>query len=137
MSAPEPHEIYERTRREGQRRLARPLLELSSTAYVLEVANHPVSPDADRALAGRGVKVVPDILASAGGVVVSYLEWAQNMQHEQWREKRVNARLKETMEDATEAVATRAERDDITMRQAGYDIAVDRVAEAERARGYL
>ena len=59
------------------------------------------------------------------------------MQHEQWREKRVNARLKETMEDATEAVATRAERDDITMRQAGYDIAVDRVAEAERARGYL
>jgi glutamate dehydrogenase/leucine dehydrogenase len=114
-----------------------PNVEFVKASYVLEVANHPVSPGADHALAARGVKVVPDILASAGGVVVSYLEWAQNMQHEQWREKRVNARLKEMMEDATEAVATRAERDDITMRQAAYDIAVDRVAEAERARGYL
>jgi glutamate dehydrogenase/leucine dehydrogenase len=106
-------------------------------SHVLEVANHPVAPEADRALAERGVTVVPDILASAGGVVVSYLEWAQNMQHEQWREKRVNARLKEMMEDATETVVSRAERDDITMRQAAYDIAVDRVAEAERSRGYL
>jgi glutamate dehydrogenase (NADP+) len=106
-------------------------------SYVLEVANHPVAPEADRALAEQGVRVVPDILASAGGVVVSYLEWAQNMQHEQWREKRVNARLKEMMDDATEAVVSRAERDDITMRQAAYDIAVDRVAEAERSRGYL
>jgi glutamate dehydrogenase/leucine dehydrogenase len=86
---------------------------------VLEVANNPVTPDADRTLAERGVTVVPDILSSAGGVVVSYLEWAQNMQHERWREKRVNDRLAETMRDAA------------------YGIGVDRVAEAERARGYL
>src|SRR5205814_3058553 len=111
--------------------------ELVRASLVLEVANHPVTPEADRMLAERGVTVVPDILSSAGGVVVSYLEWAQNMQHEQWREKRVNARLKEMMEEATEVVAARVERDDITMRQAAYDIAVDRVAEAERARGYL
>src|SRR5207249_225404 len=100
---------------------------------VLEVANYPVTPEADRALAERGAVVVPDILASAGGVVVSYLEWAQNMQHEQWREKRVNARLKEMMEAATEVVMARAERDDLTLRAAAYDIAVERVAEAERA----
>jgi glutamate dehydrogenase (NAD(P)+) len=104
---------------------------------VLEVANHPVDPPGDRALADRGVTVVPDILSSAGGVVVSYLEWAQNMQHEQWREKRVNDRLAETMRDSVDAVLYRAERDDITLRDAAYDIAVDRVAEAERARGYL
>jgi len=117
--------------------LAGPNVGSVKARLVLEVANHPLAPEADRALAERGVVVVPDILASAGGVVVSYLEWAQNMQHEQWREKRVNARLKETMEAATEAVATRAERDDLTLRSAAYDIAVERVSEAERARGYL
>jgi glutamate dehydrogenase/leucine dehydrogenase len=70
-------------------------------------------------------------------VVVSYLEWAQNMQHEQWREKRVNDRLAETMRDATETVLFRAERDEVSLRDAAYEIAVARVAEAERARGYL
>ncbi len=104
---------------------------------VLEVANHPVTPDADRTLADRGVTVVPDILSSAGGVVVSYLEWAQNMQHERWREKRVNDRLAEMMRDATESVLFRAERDEIPLREAAYEIAVARVAEAEQARGYL
>src|SRR6266581_4040273 len=104
---------------------------------VLEVANHPVTPDADRTLADRGVTVVPDILSSAGGVVVSYLEWAQNMQHEQWREKRVNDRLAETMRDATETVLFRAERDEVSLRDAAYEISVARVAAAERARGYL
>jgi glutamate dehydrogenase (NAD(P)+) len=104
---------------------------------VLEVANYPVSPEADATLAERGVTVVPDILSSAGGVVVSYLEWAQNMQHEQWRERRVNERLTEMMEGAVEAVVNRAERTDRTLRDAAYDIAVQRVAEAEQARGYL
>jgi len=117
--------------------LVGPNLGFVKARIVLEVANHPVAPDADRALAERGVMVVPDILASAGGVVVSYLEWAQNMQHEQGREKRVNARLKDMMETATEVVVTRADRDELTLRAAAYDIAVERVAEAERARGYL
>jgi len=104
---------------------------------VLEVANYPVTPEADHSLAERGVIVVPDVLASGGGVVVSYLEWAQNMQHEQWREKRVNDRLAEMMRDAVEAVLYRADRDEVTLRDAAYLIAVDRVAEAERARGWL
>src|SRR5712691_1689052 len=89
---------------------------------VLEVANYPVTPDADRTLADRGITVVPDILGSAGGVVVSYLEWAQNMQHEQWREKRANDRLAEMMREATETVLFRSERDDIRLRDAAYEI---------------
>jgi glutamate dehydrogenase (NAD(P)+) len=120
-----------------QETIVGPNVDFVKARTVLEIANHPVGPEADRALADRGVMVIPDILASAGGVVVSYLEWAQNMQHEQWREKKVNARLKEMMEDATEAVTSRAERDDVTLREAAYELAVARVAEAERARGYL
>lgn len=104
---------------------------------VLEVANYPVAPEADQALAERGVTVVPDILSSAGGVVVSYLEWAQNMQREQWRELKVNERLTEMMEAATEAVLARSDRNESTLREAAYDLAVQRVAEAEQARGYL
>ncbi|HXF37353.1 MAG TPA: Glu/Leu/Phe/Val dehydrogenase [Actinomycetota bacterium] len=104
---------------------------------VLEVANYPVTPEAERVLLDRGITVVPDILSSAGGVVVSYLEWAQNTQHERWREQEVNDRLAEMMIAATEAVLTRAERHEVTLREAAYDIAVARVAEAERARGFL
>jgi glutamate dehydrogenase (NAD(P)+) len=103
---------------------------------VLEVANYPTTPEADAIFTERGLTVVPDILSSAGGVVVSYLEWAQNTQHERWREAEVNSRLTEMMDGAIEAVVTRAERDDRTFREAAYEIAIDRVAEAERARGY-
>lgn len=102
---------------------------------VLEVANHPLTPDADAALADRGVTVVPDVLASGGGVVVSYFEWAQNTQNERWSEEDVNRRLVAMMEEATDAVVARA-GDDASMRAAAYDIAVGRVAEAERARGF-
>lgn len=104
---------------------------------VLEVANYPTTPEAEQALIDRGVTTVPDILSSGGGVVVSYLEWAQNMQHEQWREKTVNARLTEMMQEATDLVLARAERDGLSLRQAAYDVAVARVAEAERVRGHL
>jgi glutamate dehydrogenase (NAD(P)+) len=103
---------------------------------VVEVANYPTTPDADASLAARGVNVVPDILGSAGGVTVSYLEWAQNIQRERWAEERVNARLRELMEAATDAVVERANATGVTHREAAYDIAVDRVAEAERARGW-
>jgi glutamate dehydrogenase/leucine dehydrogenase len=102
---------------------------------VLEVANYPVTPDADELLKARGVTVIPDILASAGGVVVSYLEWAQNLQRERWNEDRVNARLAELMNAATDDVLARANERGITHREAAYEIAVERVAEAERLRG--
>jgi glutamate dehydrogenase/leucine dehydrogenase len=102
---------------------------------VLEVANYPTTPKADTLLKARGVTVIPDILASAGGVVVSYLEWVQNLQREAWSEDRVNQRLSEIMNAATDRVLARANERGITHREAGYEIAVDRVAEAERLRG--
>jgi glutamate dehydrogenase (NAD(P)+) len=103
---------------------------------VLEIANHPTTPDADRLLHDRGVWVIPDILGSAGGVTVSYLEWVQNLQRERWSEERVNARLQELMDVATDLVLARADEGGVSHRMAAYEIAVDRVAEAGRARGW-
>jgi len=84
----------------------------------------------------RGITVAPDILASGGGVAVSYLEWVQDLQREAWTEERVNNRLKELMEQATAKVLARAEADGGSLREAAYGIGVERVAEAEVARGY-
>jgi glutamate dehydrogenase (NAD(P)+) len=83
---------------------------------VLEIANHPTTPEGDRLLQDRGVWVIPDILGSAGGVTVSYLEWVQNLQRERWTEERVNGRLKELMESATDLVLERADESAITHR---------------------
>ncbi|HEX6009604.1 MAG TPA: Glu/Leu/Phe/Val dehydrogenase [Actinomycetota bacterium] len=102
---------------------------------VLEVANYPITPKADVLLKERGVTVIPDILASAGGVVVSYLEWIQNLQRDAWSEDRVNQRLSEITNAATDRVLARANERGITHRETGYEIAVERVAEAERLRG--
>ena len=103
---------------------------------VVETANYPVTPDADPILADRGVQVVPDILASGGGVAVSYLEWVQDLQREQWLEDRVNDRLAELMGAATDQVLSRADSSAISLREAAYLIGVERVAEAEIARGF-
>jgi glutamate dehydrogenase (NAD(P)+) len=103
---------------------------------ILETANYPVTPEADTTLAERGVSVVPDILASGGGVAVSYLEWVQDLQRESWPEERVNARLAELMAVATDQVVARADEEGITLRDAAYVIGVGRVAEAEVARGF-
>ena len=103
---------------------------------VLETGNYPVTPEADPVLHERGITVVPDILASGGGVAVSYLEWVQDLQREQWAEERVNARLAELMGAATDQVLTRAESDGLSLRDAAYLIGVERVAEAEIARGF-
>jgi len=103
---------------------------------VLEIANFPVTPEGDESLAARGVTVIPDILASAGGVTVSYLEWAQNIQRERWSEERVNGRLKELMEDSTDATLARAHENAISPRAAAYEIAIERVAEAGHIRGW-
>jgi glutamate dehydrogenase (NAD(P)+) len=103
---------------------------------ILEEANYPVTTEADEILAERGVTVVPDILASGGGVAVSYLEWVQDLQREAWSEERVNGRLEELMEVATGQVLARSEEEGASLREAAYLIGVERVAEAEIARGY-
>jgi glutamate dehydrogenase (NAD(P)+) len=104
---------------------------------VVEGANHPTTPGADRILAERGVTVLPDILANAGGVTVSYFEWTQNIQQFSWDEEQVNAELHRYMTRAYSEVRDRAERDGTTLRQAAMDIAVDRVATAAHLRGYV
>jgi glutamate dehydrogenase (NAD(P)+) len=103
---------------------------------VLEIANYPTTPEADAALKDRGVTVIPDILGSAGGVTVSYLEWVQNLQREKWSEQRVNNRLQELMEEATDNVLERANTYAIAHRAAAYEIAIERVAEAGHTRGW-
>jgi glutamate dehydrogenase (NAD(P)+) len=107
-----------------------------SAEVILEVANHPVTTEAELILADRGVTVIPDILASGGGVAVSYLEWVQDLQREAWKEDRVNARLTELMGNATAQVLARADIEDTALREAAYLIGVQRVADAEVARGY-
>ena len=104
---------------------------------VVEGANSPTTPAADLILADKGVTVVPDVMANAGGVVVSYFEWAQNLQHFRWDEEEVNDRLREIMYTAYETVSKRAEEDDVPMRVAAYSIGIERVLEAARLRGYL
>src|ERR671931_463862 len=104
---------------------------------VIEGANSPTTPTADEILGDAGVLVVPDVLANAGGVVVSYYEWVQNLQHFRWDEREVNDKLGTTMRRAYREVATRAKRDDVPMRVAAYELGIERVVEAARTRGYI
>jgi len=81
--------------------------------------------------------VVPDVLANAGGVVVSYYEWVQNLQHFRWDEREVNDKLGTTMRRAYREVATRAKHDDVPMRVAAFELGIEQVLDAARTRGYI
>lgn len=94
---------------------------------VMELANGPVDSEAQIELAGRGVLVVPDILANAGGVVVSYLEWLQNLNSEKWTLDQVNQKLEEHMKKATEVVIERSNKEMITLKDAAFLVAVERL----------
>lgn len=102
---------------------------------VVEAANGPTTPDADAIFEKRGVIVVPDILANAGGVVVSYFEWAQNIQKVSWDEDEINNMLEKIMIRAFNDVWDGAEKDRITLRLSAYKLAVDRVVKAKKIRG--
>ena len=102
---------------------------------VVEAANSPLSPEADAEFAERGITVVPDILANAGGVVVSYLEWSQNLQQFRWDAAEVDSQLTKVMERTSVHVLSFAKEKGVSLRKAAYAIAVQRVAEAEKQRG--
>ena len=102
---------------------------------VAEAANGPTTPGADRVLRDHGVFVIPDVLCNAGGVTVSYFEWAQNMQGYFWDEAAVNRELERFMKRAFHEVYELSKRHKLDMRTAAYVLAVGRVAEATRVRG--
>ena len=102
---------------------------------IVEGANGPVTADADRLLAERGVLIVPDILANAGGVVVSYFEWVQSRAQFYWELEEVEKRLEIYMRRAMELVLAKAKAYDSPLREAAFIVAVERVASAITKRG--
>ena len=108
-----------------------------STKVLLEGANSPTTPKADEILDDKGVHVIPDVMANAGGVVVSYFEWVQNLQHFRWDEREVNEKLGAIMRRTYREVSARAQEDDVPLRVAAYQTGIERVVDAARTRGYV
>jgi len=102
---------------------------------VAEAANGPTTPDADLVLHNRGIMVIPDVLANAGGVTVSYFEWVQDLQELFWDEDDVNKRLERVMTKAFADVHSTAAKHHVELRTGAYILAIDRVANATRTRG--
>lgn len=104
--------------------------------YIIEGANGPTEPEADEVLHKKGVVVVPDIFANAGGVVVSYFEWVQNIQQFRWRLDRVNTELKAIMMEAYRELKHMAKTSQCDLRTAAFQLAISRVARATALRGH-
>jgi len=104
---------------------------------IVEGANAPTTPEADQILNERDILIIPDILANAGGVTVSYFEWAQNMQHFRWDEGRVSLELDKKMSKAYRSVREVATQHDIDMRTAAFVLAIRRVGKAALARVHI
>ena len=105
------------------------------TKVIVEGANGPTTPAADDILESKGVVILPDVLANAGGVVVSYFEWVQGLQEYFWKEEEINARLHDIVKKAFHETWELRESRKTSMRMAAYGLAVNRVAEATTTRG--
>ncbi|NLP17737.1 MAG: Glu/Leu/Phe/Val dehydrogenase [Firmicutes bacterium] len=105
--------------------------------YVIEGANGPTTPGGDKALAERGIKLVPDVLANTGGVTVSYFEWVQNLQNYYWSEEEVSEKLEVNMTQAFHDVYNMHVERDVDMRTAAYMVAIDKIAQAMKAKGWI
>jgi glutamate dehydrogenase (NAD(P)+) len=108
-----------------------------NTKMIIEGANSPTTPAADQILHDNGVQVIPDVMANAGGVVCSYFEWVQNLQHFRWSEREVNDKLGGIMRRAFRDVSARAKEERLSLREAAYLVGIERVVEASRIRGYV
>lgn len=103
---------------------------------VVEAANIPVSLDAEDILLDRGIPIVPDLLANAGGITVSFFEWAQNHNRYNWKRERVDNTLEEILTEAWQETSDLADENDVSLRDAAYLIAVKRVKSAIELRGF-
>ncbi|MFQ5951211.1 MAG: Glu/Leu/Phe/Val dehydrogenase, partial [Candidatus Geothermarchaeales archaeon] len=104
---------------------------------VAEAANGPTTPEADDVLRGIGVEVIPDVLANAGGVTMSYLEWVQNLQNYYWTASEVDTRLRDVMAAAFRRVWRSKQENEVDMRMGAYIYAIKRVSEAIKVRGWV
>ncbi len=104
---------------------------------VIEGANSPTTPVADQILRDKGTYIVPDVMANAGGVVASYFEWVQNLQHFRWEEREVNDKLGTIMRRSFREVSGRAKEEGLDLREAAYLVGIERVVEAAKTRGYI
>jgi glutamate dehydrogenase (NAD(P)+) len=111
--------------------------DLLQCKMIVEGANNPTTFNADDILEDKGVYVIPDLMANAGGVVCSYFEWVQNLQHFRWDEREVNDRLGGIMRKAFREVSTRAEAEELSLRKTAFKVAIERVVDTSRTRGYV
>jgi len=106
-------------------------------SIIIEAANHPTTTEADNILTDMGKRVVPDLLANAGGVTGSYFEWTQNIQQFKWKEERFNDELRDVMMRALRDTLFFAGSRDVSLRDAAFAIGIERVARASKVRGYV